>query len=243
MISADGKSSTKVTKDGWIFTGNKYYYVLGGKLCRSETVQIGDKYYAFCEDGTMLENDLLTYAYYYEDALNGFTYNCCRAKADGSLYVNEWYKDKDGDWYYFGENGEGARDFVKINGVWYFFLEGRMVTDAIVYSNRYQACYIISADGTSSTKVTKKGWISLGDNYYYFNDDNMYDMNDIVYYNCIVGIGGKHYAFDSNGAMVTGWLQLGNNWYYFKGNGEMATGSCVIGTRTYQFGSNGVWIP
>lgn len=53
-------------------------------------------------------------------------------------------------------------------------------------------------------------------------------------------IDGKWYYFDSNGYMVTGWMQDSKgDWYYFYSNGMMAHDCEIDG---YYLNSNGVWI-
>lgn len=48
-------------------------------------------------------------------------------KADGRLYVNEWYEyDKydnhgHGIWYYYGDEGKAASGLTQINGTLYYF--------------------------------------------------------------------------------------------------------------------------
>ena len=52
-------------------------------------------------------------------------------------------------------------------------------------------------------------------------------------------IDGQWYYFDSNGYMVTGWMQSDDgNWYYFYSNGMMAHDCTIDGCY---LNSNGVW--
>ena len=76
-------------EDGWHQNDDgSRYYVKDGEVLRGCVEKIGDSYYGFESDGTMyidseftILNEEINRVYYY------------RAKADGSLYVNEWYDD------------------------------------------------------------------------------------------------------------------------------------------------------
>ena len=50
-------------------------------------------------------------------------------------------------------------------------------------------------------------------------------------------IGDNEYYFDSNGAMVTGWLCYNGSWYYFK-QGKMQR-NCIASDGSY-LGADGI---
>ena len=56
------------------------------------------KYYGFDSKGKRYTNTLFS--------IESNTY---RAKSDGSLYVNEWYRNEEGTYYYYDENGHNIR--------------------------------------------------------------------------------------------------------------------------------------
>lgn len=81
-------------------------------------------------------------------------------------------------------------------------------------------------------------WIQAADGrWWYRHSDGSYTTSDWEYIN------GKWYYFDSEGWMVTGWIQLGGSWYYLKPeSGEMVTGWQYIGGKTYYFESDGAMV-
>lgn len=78
-------------------------------------------------------------------------------------------------------------------------------------------------------------WIQGADGrWWYRHSDGSYTTSDWEYIN------GKWYYFDSEGWMVTGWIQLGSTWYYLKpSSGEMVTNWQLIDGYWYYFNSSG----
>ena len=101
---------TPIPKNGWVLAGSDYYYAEDGGLVTNEIRKINGAYYAFDNDGKMLANG--------EAVCNLVT---CRARANGSLYVSEWYQDVKGNWYYFDAASRVVSGWQIINGVKYYF--------------------------------------------------------------------------------------------------------------------------
>ncbi|MDO4415129.1 MAG: hypothetical protein Q4C20_08615 [Erysipelotrichaceae bacterium] len=78
-------------------------------------------------------------------------------------------------------------------------------------------------------------WIQAADGrWWYQHSDGSYTTSDWEYIN------GKWYYFDSEGWMVTGWIQLSGIWYYLKPeSGEMVTNWQLIGGYWYYFNDSG----
>ena len=235
------------------YTGEWYYYI-DGEMVKDKVIQINGNYYGFNWEGEMYTDQTFWSEYYDGD---NWYYGEFRAKADGKLYVNCWYQDG-ADWYYYGECGIGADDFEQIDGTWYFFKDGMMVTNKLVWSHEYQSCYIISADGKSSQKVNQSGWYSYGGNWYYIGEYGLY-------YDEVYKIDGAYYAFDYEGVMydnerfwcwyygeedsiygyfyakkggalvVNNWVQEGSNWYYYGNHGCAPDDFFKIGNTWYFF--------
>ena len=73
--------------------------------------QVLGKFYYFSEGRVSKKNMLFS--------IDSNTY---RAKSDGSLCMNEWYKDADGTYYYYDENGHNIKNKVqKIGDSYYGF--------------------------------------------------------------------------------------------------------------------------
>ena len=106
--------------------------------------------------------------------------------------------------------------FRKVNGKYYYYVDGEMVT--------------------GWRKITNK----KGKTYqYYFKDDGVM----VTGWKKITNKKGKtyQYYFKDDGVMKTGWLKLSGKWYYFKTDGVMlANCSKKIGNKTYKFNKNGV---
>lgn len=95
-----------------------------------------------------------------------------------------------------------------------------------------------SEEGTIYIESTGKyyyyvtGWQKLDSKWYYFNP--------YMYTSCMAGINEKHYYFDTNGVMLTGWISDTNIngekiWYYALSNGELVTEWQKINNKWYFF--------
>ena len=96
---------------GWYkdAAGNWLYYEDGSPV-RNTNKQIGNAWYVFNTAGVMQKDRV--FVVFGTDGAKYF-----RAKADGKLYVNAWYKDTSGTvvyWYYYGEGGEAAQGFRRV---------------------------------------------------------------------------------------------------------------------------------
>ena len=118
----------ELQENGWIKDGENDKYVKDGQVLTDCVEKIGDSYYSFDSTGVMYRNTALTR---WDEATQKYTYYFI--KADGRLYVNEWYEyDKydnygHGIWYYYGDEGKAASGLTQINGTLYYFSEdGRL---------------------------------------------------------------------------------------------------------------------
>lgn len=131
--------------------------------------------------------------YYYfagQELVENQSYDEYRAKVGGRLYRNEWYKDENGDWYYYGADCRMASDVVmNIGGTYYAFDDwGCMLKDTIV-SDDFGDAYIVNKDGVG-TRVTGTGWYKVGKYWAYAEDGTL------VYDYTWKTIDGKDYFFD-----------------------------------------------
>ena len=142
-------------------------------------------------------------------------------------YHNNW-KQENGKWYFYDQDGTKAKGWQAINGTWYYFYNnGQMAANTTIDG------YIIGANGAMQQgKVVQTGWKQNGSVWYYYNKNGVKQTG-------WQQIGGVWYYFNGSGAMQTGWQQIGGVWYYFNGNGAMQTGWQQIGGVWYYMNGSG----
>ena len=158
------------------------------------------------------------------------------------------WKQIEGNWYYFDENGCKTTGWQKvgtswyymdsngvmakncwINGTYYVKSNGAMAADEWVDNGKYY----VDANGryvSGKTQVTE-GWKQNKTGYWYQNADGTYPKSTWK------KIDGNWYYFNASGYRTTGWQKVGNNWYYMDSNGIMTANKWINGT--YYVKSNG----
>lgn len=201
----------KAVTNGWVTNddGTKSYYRNGERVCY-DIIQIDGAYYYFGSNGRMLQDSD-------EDAYQstaGKSGNI-RAKSDGKLYCNEWYKDPDVNRYYYGTDCYRISGLNMIDGAYYYFdSKGRMLQDSYEYvydSTTRKSGYIrAKSDG----KLYCNEWYATGDYWYYYG----------------------RYCFGLSGLNT-----IAGKAYYFSSDGEMRTDAIISdGTEVYYVGKNGI---
>ncbi len=174
----------------------------------------------------------------------------CKFYIDPETHVpSSGWKQFDGVWYYFDENGCARAGWLDDNGAWYYFdKSGALQTGWIDVDGSW---YYASDSGRMET-----GWIYAGGAWYYANASGrmetgwLYDGGSWYYFSessCAmqtgwIDVNGTWYYANASGRMETGWFASGGAWYWFDGNGAMATGWQWINGSWYCFKSNGVWV-
>lgn len=184
VTDSDGKV-TELLNNQWTQASGDWYYVKNEKLLRYCVEKINGSYYGFDSKGKRYTNTLFS--------IESNTY---RAKSDGSLYVNEWYRNEEGTYYYYDENGHNIRNKVqKIGDSYYGFdLNGKMYADT-TFSDESGVYYRAKSDGSLYMNewyynYTYKCWMYYGSGRTYYTD-GIYEINNTLYY------------FDKFGSMVT----------------------------------------
>ena len=187
VVNANGKwyvadasgCLTPIPKNGWVLAGSDYYYAEDGSLVTNGIRKINGAYYAFDNDGKMLAD--------VEAVCNLVT---CRARANGSLYVSEWYQDVKGNWYYYGQDANRVSCKAEVNGITYLFnSSGTLKANGVVQKDgKY---YLADENGIL---VQTPGWILNGGSWYYVQSDGSL-------YQGILKDGG--YTYYMNPRMVT----------------------------------------
>lgn len=248
-------------EDGWHENSDgSRYYVKNGETLKDCVEKIGNSYYGFDGNGSLYSEGEF-------DIWNSETakYDYYRAKADGSLYVNEWYEwhpsepgpAKDSK-YYYGEGGIRYTGLHTIEGKQYYFSEwGWLYTDETVTAENGKN-YYCDVDGVA-TELPENGWVEISGERFYVKD------GAIVKYN-IIEIDGAYYGFDWNGKMyfntsfaiggpgnadyyrakVDGSLYA-NEWYiydeanksYYGADAKQYSGLHIIEEKQYYFSESG----
>ena len=248
----------ELQENGWIKDGENDKYVKDGQVLTDCVEKIGDSYYSFDSTGVMYRNTVLTR---WDEAAQKYTYYFI--KADGRLYVNEWYEyDKydnhgHGIWYYYGDEGKAASGLTQINGTLYYFSEdGRLYQDQTITVDGKS--YYCNLDGIA-VELQNNRWTKVDGKYRYVKDGQALT-------NCVEKIGDFYYGFDSDGYMFTDeqfnlldsesgntcyyrahedghlyrnewYMNYKGLWYYFGDDANMYFGLREVNGILYYFGS------
>ena len=229
------ESSSEVLTDGWhIDSEGNYTYVKDGELVCNKVILIDGSYYGFDYNGKMYADiDFRIYSG------EGSPYH--RAKADGSLYVNEWYNDKAGERYYYGNEGRAYLGAHEIDGKPYYFDYNGQLCKNISFSAKDGTIYYCDADGVATN--LNNGWNQIDGAYIYVKDGKFLK-------NCVEQIGPVYYGFDKDGKMYIDtdfftWTmegyEEGNTYYRAKADGSLYVNEWYKNSngKTYYYGENG----
>ena len=253
-----GGEVIEIQDNGWIKDGENDKYVKDGQVLTDCVEKIGDSYYSFDSTGVMYRNTVLTR---WDEAAQKYTYYFI--KADGRLYVNEWYEyDKydnhgHGIWYYYGDEGKAASGLTQINGTLYYFSEdGRLYQDQTITVDGKS--YYCNLDGIA-VELQNNRWTKVDGKYRYVKDGQALT-------NCVEKIGDFYYGFDSDGYMFADeqfnlldsesgntcyyrahedghlyrnewYMNYKGLWYYFGDDAKMYFGLREVNGILYYFGS------
>lgn len=244
--------------NGWTQVGSDWYYCENGIYVYGQIKEIGGTYYYFHHDGTMLSNGY-TWVDYDEDIGQDIY---VRAKASGALYVNEWYKDYNGNWYYYGEGGKPLIGFNYVgNTLYYFYSTGEMMTDQVYFDGI--DTYYINEAGVAK-KLNSDGWTSVTyqgeEKFIYcvggqYLSDQIAIIGDVGYYfdGYFMAANDEYRVYDeetysyvpirakASGALYQNeWYQDGSgDWMYFGEDYLAVRGLNVINGVEYLFGEYG----
>lgn len=156
----------------------------------------------------------------------------------GNANVAGWVQSN-GTWYFRYPNGELVRDgWLKLNDKYYMFdAEGRMLTGW--QQNKYGVWFYMD----KSSGEMKTGWLHDGGYWYYLNTTK--DEWEGCMVRGWWTLGDKKYYFNDSGIMVTGWFEIDGKWHYFYPEGSTggAYGYMAVNTDINGFHINqeGVW--
>ncbi len=231
--SADGALLVNSWNQSYIADGNTdwYYYGADGKQYRNGVKKIGNKYYYFHGWGNMAEGEFSP-GYYDEELDTYISDGYYRTKADGSLYVNEWFTDGD-TWYYYGAEGKAPFGLATIGGKQYCFTYwGRMLENDVesIMIDGVMHHYIADKEG-AVVEAENDDWTKAFGRWYLV-------LNDEFCRSEIRLVGDEYYGFDWQGKMYEneffdmdrygeddeflGWFH-----YYAKADGTLARNEVV----------------
>ena len=266
--ATQNKDTVNTVKQGWVQSGNAWYYYNKGSLVVNKWV--GN--YWLGADGRMVTNAWVDNNRYYVGT-NGAWIKDARHPEEKK---QGWVKEAN-TWYYYNTDGTLARN--KWAGNYWLGADGRMATNAWVDNNRYY----VGSDGAwvkdaKHPEEKKQGWVKESNVWFYYNTDGTLARNKWAG-NYWLGADGRmvtnswvdnnRYYVGTDGAWVKdakrseekkkGWVKESNAWYYYNtdgtlarnkwaGNywlgadGRMATNSWVDNNH-YYVDANGQWVP
>ena len=236
----DGIATRLPETDGWAQAGGKYYYIQDGAPVKNTVIKIGSAWYGFNYYGIMRTDQSFTV--YDDDAGKTIYY---RAKANGKLYCNEWFRQNEYDrWHYYGADARSVEGVVTVGKktyIFYYWDGGMFTSQTTIYDG---TPYIIDKDGVAT--VAKEGWNKSGNSYYYLKDGEFledvvekigseyygFGYEGVMYDNETFEIDGKYYRAKEGGALYK------NAWYfnyYYHSDASAGEGLETIAKKQYYF--------
>ena len=195
---AQNQASANTAKQGWVQSGNAWYYYNKSSLVVNKWV--GN--YWLGADGRMVTNAWVDNNRYYVGANGAWVKDAKRQeeKRQG------WVKDSNA-WYYYNTDGTLARN--KWAGNYWLGADGKMATNSWVDNNRYY----VGTDGAwvkdaRHSEEKKQGWVKESNAWFYYNTDGTLARNKWA----------GNYWLGADGKMATNsWVDNGR--YYVGPNG------------------------
>ena len=195
---AQNQASANTAKQGWVQSGNAWYYYNKSSLVVNKWV--GN--YWLGADGRMVTNAWVDNNRYYVGANGAWVKDAKRQeeKRQG------WVKDSN-VWYYYNTDGTLARN--KWAGNYWLGADGKMATNSWVDNNRYY----VGTDGAwvkdaRHSEEKKQGWVKESNAWFYYNTDGTLARNKWA----------GNYWLGADGKMATNsWVDNGR--YYVGPNG------------------------
>lgn len=235
----------------WSWTD--WYYFGSDGIAYTGVQTVNGVEYFFYGGGTLADSATVTY-----DETHIVKVNDAGVVIDkAEIQYNNWTY-MGGEWYWFDDVYEPAQDIREIYGYTYYFDDGQMIKDRIVYTEMGRRAF--DADGHmvenswflptnhyerrwyyfGEEGVAGEGWFLYGSDWYYL-ENGAARVGDYVmdYYGQDI-----YYAFDTDGRMIksvtlgTGWLQVDTAWYYYDGTRLLENEWKYIDGYYYYFGES-----
>lgn len=189
--------SSQAATDGWKQENGNWVYIQNGSRVTNEWKKTTNYWFYLGSDGYMVTNSIVDNKYVNED---------------GAMVSNSWrkvYSDGEENWYYFTNTGTMAEDGWKtINNKKYHFDSDGTMDHGWFDDNQY---YL----GSEDDGAMRTGWATISgpagstheqeEGYYYFSTNGQITKDKIGR-----KINGYSYAFDPDGRMLYGWVDVTN---------------------------------
>lgn len=154
----------------------------------------------------------------------------CYLKEDG-YRATGWFKDND-KWYLLDSKGAMLTGWQYTGGQWYYLnSDGSMKSGWLKLETEVEDTSVVSkADANVNTSESSNNSDAKTSGTEKSSDNKIEKKTKKVV---------KWYYLNSNGAMVTGWLNLGNCWYYLNLDGSMQTGWLIDNNSKYYLNEAG----
>lgn len=246
--------------DGYWYFGNDDDY---GRLYKDGIYFIGEKEFAFDEDGRLHVNK--TFFYWNEDLIvttNGNGEVISRTDATG------WQYSEDASWGYgqahYYKDGKPYTGWLGS----YYIDYGTMAINAVVMDEKTDKRYCIDKKGQMVTSkwyeiweddwvlaradgtLYYNEWVKTGGKWYYFEDVSMV-------YDCVIAINGTKHVFDENGVWISeytdkkdpdfsgksdGWIEYNGKWYFSMAGEAVYSDTLFVDGKWYAFDRDGVMV-
>lgn len=177
---------TEAQNNAWTEVEDCRYYVKDGELLEDCIAEIEGNYYGFDYNGKMYRDT--EFPIWDTETQQSVYY---RARKDGSLIVNDKYKNDMEEEYYYGEGGKAYEGLHELNGKQYFFQAGKICKNQGVVADGKG--YVASANG-DLIEANKNGWTKVDGKWYYLKNDEFLNYQ-------VEKIGDNYYGFNSKGQM------------------------------------------
>ena len=227
--------------NGWYNDGEDLYYFQSGKKFTGLAIDKGgSKYFLNGKYGSGIYKDVL-----YENGAKSKG----RVYVDGIFYGEDgkpadwWYKD--GEAWYFFQNGKKFTGIAKDSSGYKYFVNGKYgsgIYEGILYKNGVKSEGRVYVDGIFYGEDLKPAnwWYDDGTSWYFFQNGKKHngygvDGNGKRYF-----VNGKYVngyvnkLFYENGKLANWWYDDGTAWYFFK-EGKKHNGKAVDGNGEMQF--------
>ena len=227
--------------NGWYDDGKDLFFFQNGKKFTGLAVDKGgSKYFLNGKYGSGIYKDVL-----YENGAKSKG----RVYVDGIFYGEDgkpadwWYKD--GEAWYFFQNGKKFTGIAKDSSGYKYFVNGKYgsgIYEGILYKNGVKSEGRVYVDGIFYGEDLKPAnwWYDDGTSWYFFQNGKKHngygvDGNGKRYF-----VNGKYVngyvnkLFYENGKLANWWYDDGTAWYFFK-EGKKHNGKAVDGNGEMQF--------
>lgn len=180
--------------------------------------------------GTTSEKEagIVTKPQYYSSYIPTYTASTFYSapKAEEKPKVTTGWKQENGVWYFYKEDGTMATGWIQTGGKWYYLgNDGMMQTGWAKVNGSW---YYLNPNGAMAT-----GWVKDGDTWYYLGVTGSMATGWLK-------DGDTWYYLEASGAMKANqWFKVSDKWYYVNGSGALAVNTTVDG---YRVNENGEWV-